>query len=305
MKKDLKNKPASIHDRLNKLAKSQQRLFNELYYIYANERFLYRLSQSPHVSKFILKGAMAVLNLQLAKTRYTRDIDLLGFTDNDIQNIEQIIREVCEIQFIDDGLVFDPSSVTGSIIKLHDDYPGVRVNFNVSLGKGTPIKLQIDIGFGDTVYPAPEKKPYHGLLELPKAMIRIYPIEAILAEKIQAIVKLDLLNSRIKDIYDIWLIASSQKIDGSVLAKALQVTFENRQTLYPENLILFDQSFLTLRRINAWKAIGRKLPSVENLPDLIDIIERLSSFLTPVLDALYHDEEFSLVWDPSKDWGWN
>lgn len=305
MIKDLKNKPASVHDRLNKLAKSQQRIFNELFYIYANERLLYRLSQSPHAAKFILKGAMAVLNLQLEKTRYTRDIDLLGFTEISIENIEQIFREVCVTEVEDDGLIFNPESVTGSSIKMHDDYPGVRVRFNVSLGEGKATRLQVDIGFGDKVYPTPKKLPYRGLLNLTEAMMRIYPTEAILAEKIQTIVKLDLLNSRLKDIYDIWLIASSQKIEGTVLAKAIKTTFEYRQTSFPETLIIFDQSFLTPKRITAWEAIGNKLPSVENLPELHVILDRVSLFLNPVLAALYKGKEFSLVWDPKEVWGWH
>lgn len=304
MKKVIKNYPASIHDRLLNLARSQQKAFNELFYIYANDRFLYRLSLSPYVDKFILKGAMAVLNLQIEKTRYTRDIDLLGFTANEIHNIEQIIREVCEIQIEEDGLTYDPHSVSCISIKLHDDYPGVRVHFNVSLGEGMLTKLQVDIGFGDEVYPIPQITPYRGLLDLPQAMIRVYPTEAILAEKIHAIVKLGLINSRIKDIYDIWLIASSQIIDGNELVKAIHVTFENRQTPFPEKSILFDERFLTTRRNNAWKSIQMKLPPVEDLPEFSETLDRLKIFLTPLFSAVYFGRVFPSVWDPSKAWQW-
>ena len=304
MTKVIKNHSASIHDRLLNLARSQQKAFNELFYIYANDRFLYRLSLSPYVDKFILKGAMAVLNLQIEKTRYTRDIDLLGFTENDIHNIEQIIREVCEIQIEDDGLTYEPQSVSCTTIKLHDDYPGVRVHFNVRLGEGMLTKLQVDIGFGDEVYPSPQVTPYRGLLDLPQAMIRIYPTEAILAEKIHAIVKLGLVNSRMKDIYDIWLIASSQIIDGDELRKAIHVTFENRQTPFPESIILFDERFLTTRRINAWKSIGKKLPPVEYLPDLSETLDCLKLLLAPLFSAVYVGREFPMVWDPSKAWQW-
>lgn len=305
MKKEIVNIPASIHQRLLNLANSTNQPFNQLKYIYANERFLYRLSLSHYKSNFVLKGAMAVLHLAHEHPRYTRDIDFLGFTDNSVQNVEDIIREICIIEFKEDGLVFDVNSIRGSLIKETDEYSGVRVNFDAFLGNSKIPNLQIDIGVGDVVYPKPEEVDYQGLLDLPKAKIRIYPLETILAEKIHSLEKYGFLGSRMKDIYDIWHIATNQIIYGESLAEALRATFINRQSLFPVSLIIFDKEYVDQRKINAWKSVGKKLPSVEFLPDLALAIDQLRMFLIPIMESLYQGKEFSLIWDPSTDGGWH
>ena len=304
MTKKIVDLPASIHQKLLNLARLTNRAFNELLYIYANERFLYRMSQSPHASKFILKGAMAILNLELDHPRYTRDIDLLGYVDNSVPGMEKIIRQICETSVIDDGLVFDADSITGELIKTNDEYPGVRVRFNASLGNAKIQNLQVDIGIGDTVYPQAKKTKYRGLLDLPEAVICIYQPETILAEKIHALVQHGLINSRMKDIYDIWLIASNQNIKGAVFSKALRTTFDNRETPFPESLIIFDEDYLTQRRITAWRSIESKLRSVETLPELSSIIESLRLFITPVMNSLYKGVQFSLSWELEQGWEW-
>lgn len=166
--------------------------------MYANERFLYRISLSAYSSRFILKGALAIVNLGLEHPRYTRDIDLLGFIENSIPVVEQIVREICEMAVVDDGLVFNTSSIGGELIKAQDEYPGVRVRLIALLGKAK-VNLQVDIGVGDAVYPKPEELIFHGMLNLPEAIIRIYNPETILAEKIHALVKHGFIN-RMKDI---------------------------------------------------------------------------------------------------------
>jgi predicted nucleotidyltransferase component of viral defense system len=304
MKKEIVNIPASIRQKLINLANLTNQPFNQLKYIYANERFLYRFGLSPYKSNFVLKGAMAVLNLALEHPRYTRDIDFLGFTENSVQNVEDIIREICRIEFKEDGLVFDVSSVRGAPIKETDEYSGVRVNFDAFLGDSKIPNLQVDIGVGDAVYPQPKEADYKGLLDLPKASIRVYPLEAILSEKIHSLEKYGLFSSRMKDIYDIWRIADNQKIDGETFSEALRSTFNNRQTSFPVSLILFDKEYLDQRKINAWNGVGKKLQSVEYLPDLALVINQLRKFLMPIMESLYQDKEFSLIWDPSKDWGW-
>jgi predicted nucleotidyltransferase component of viral defense system len=304
MKNEIKNISASIHDRLRNYANDTGRTYNDLFYIFANERFLYRLSKSAHAKKFVLKGAMAVLNLQIDQPRYTRDIDLLGFTDNSIVNIEQILRDICFVEVEDDGLFFDPDSIVSSSIKLHDNYPGVRVKIDVSLFDKGATKLQIDIGFGDDVYPEPEFGKFGGMLNLPEAIIRMYPIEAILAEKIHPIVNLGKFNSRMKDIYDLWLIASNKRIDGKTFSKALRLTFENRHTSFPKTLVIFGDNYLDQNILVNWDSIGEKLQSKEHLPELPYVLKQLQAFLIPIMESLYQGKEFSLIWDPSKDWGW-
>jgi len=305
MKKEIVNIPASIRQRLINLANSTNQPFNQLKYIYANERFLYRLNLSPYKTNFVLKGAMAVLNLALEYPRYTRDIDFLGFTDNSVENVEDIIREICKIEFKEDGLVFDISSIRGAPIKEADEYSGVRVRFDAFLGESKIPNLQIDIGVGDVVYPQPKEEFYQGLLDLPQAHLRIYPVEAILAEKIHALEKHGYLNSRMKDIYDIWYIASNQKINGDIFTKALHSTFTNRQTPFPESLVIFEEDYVNQRRITAWKAIEKKIQRNKELPEFKDVLQQLQGFLNPMMNALFQDKEFDLIWDPSKNWGWD
>ena len=247
---------------------------------------------------------MAVLHLRINKTRYTRDIDLLGFTDDSIVNIEQIVRDICVTEVENDGLFFDPKSITCSSIKLHDDYTGIRVKIDVSLGDKGTTKLQLDIGFGDEVFPEPEIEKYGGMLNLPEAIIRVYPTEAILAEKIHPIVNLGKFNSRMKDVYDIWLIASNQRIDGRTFFEALRLTFENRNTSFPKALAIFGDDYLDQDKIVNWNSIGKKLQLHEHLPELPSVLKRLQAFLIPIMEALYQGKEFSLIWDPSRDWKW-
>lgn len=305
MNKEIKNISASIHDRLRNYANASGRTYNDLFYVFANERFLYRLGKSAHTMKFVLKGAMAVLHLQMNSTRYTRDIDLLGFTENSISNIEQIVRDICNIEVDDDGLLFNRESITSSLIKLHDDYPGVRVKIDVSLGDKNTTRLQLDVGFGDKIFPEPVIEKYGGMLNLPEAIICVYPKEAILAEKIHPIVKLGQFNSRMKDIYDIWLIASNQRIDGRTFSKALRLTFENRDTPFPQSLVIFGDNYLDHSKIVNWNSLGKKLQSHKHLPELSYVLKQLQAFLMPIMKSLYEEKEFPLVWDPSKDWGWH
>jgi len=305
MKKEIVNIPASIRQKLINLANLTNQPFNQLKYIYANERFLYRLGLSPYKSNFVLKGAMAVLNLAIEHPRYTKDIDLLGFTENSIGNMEEIVREICKIEVKEDGLFFDINSIRGEVIKENDDYSGVRIKFDATLGNSKITSLQLDIGVGDAVYPQPKEEEYLGLLELPKASIYIYPLESILSEKIHTLEKYGVLNSRMKDVFDIWYIASNHRIEGEVLAQALQATFINRKTSFPKSLIIFDEGYINPLRINSWKSLEKKIISSENLPALSTVIDQLQFFLSPIMSALYLDEDFVLVWVPSKNWGWD
>jgi predicted nucleotidyltransferase component of viral defense system len=127
MTRKIVNLSASVHSRLLNKANSEGQGFIDFLMLFANERFLYRLSQTAHAEKFVLKGAMAILNLGMAHPRYTRDIDFSGYLELNIRDIEKIMREICEMPVVDDGLIFDTTSITCDPIKAHDQYPGVRV----------------------------------------------------------------------------------------------------------------------------------------------------------------------------------
>jgi len=116
---------ASVHQRLKNVSKDSGRSFNDLVQYYALERWLYRLSQSGHENLFILKGALMLVAWRAPILRATRDIDLLARTSNDLDGIKHIISEICRTDLPDDGVWFDPDSVTTTRIAEDADYEGV------------------------------------------------------------------------------------------------------------------------------------------------------------------------------------
>ena len=200
----MKNLPASIHQKLLNLARIENRPLNELLQYYAIERFLYRLGESRHHQNFILKGGQMLKVWNAPSARPTIDIDLLGRTDNSAENLESIVRECCLIES-DDGVIFDTESVKSEPIRKDAEYQGVRITVKGELGK-IRLHLQIDFGFGDAVIPAPIEIELPQLLNAGKPSLLGYTPESSIAEKFQAMVALDLTNTRMKDFYDIWLL---------------------------------------------------------------------------------------------------
>ena len=303
MKKPVSNLSASVHQRLINLAMLEKRTFDDVLIHYANQRFLYRLSCSAFVSQFILKGAMAIINIDPTFPRATRDMDFLGVIDNSLSVLEQAIRHICQVDIAADGLVFDPGSVRGEIIKESDDYPGARIYFSCHLGDAE-VHLQMDIGIADAVYPAAKKETYHSLLDLPSPSILIYEPETILAEKVETMVKKDAINSRVKDIFDIWWLASIGEFKGLTLARAFRTTFENRHTKFPEHFLIFEPTYPGPIQVRAWQSLVKQMNYGMSVPELTKVIEQLRPFLFPLMDALYQNIEFDLNWDPSHGWEW-
>lgn len=235
MKKDIINLQASVRSRLQTKAKETNRPFAEILQYYGMERFLFRLGKSAYSRHFILKGALMFTAWNIPQRRTTLDIDLLARFDNQISSIEQVIKDVCKITVVSDGLVFDPETVRGQRIKEDADYEGVRVKF-VGFLERSRIPMQIDIGFGDIVYPRPRIFDYPVILDLPKPHLKGYPLESVVSEKFETMVKLGLLNSRMKDFYDIWLMMLRFDFDGLNLTEALKRTFEHRKTELPLSL---------------------------------------------------------------------
>lgn len=228
------NLSASIHQKLLNKAKTEQRPFNELLQYYTIERFLYRLGESPYSRRFVLKGALVFLAWQAPLTRPTRDIDFLGFTENSVENLVRIVREVCGQTVEPDGLSFDPESIEGEIMKEDAEYQGVRINFLGYLRKAR-INMRLDIGFADVVTPSPKELKFPTIFEsLNKPSIRAYPPETVVAEKFQAMVALATVNSRMKDFFDLWYMANSMQFELGLLREAIENTFRQRNTPLPE-----------------------------------------------------------------------
>jgi len=220
---------ASVRQRLLNHARETGRPFSELLQYFAMERFLYRLSKSGYADSFVLKGALMLSVWKAPLSRPTMDIDLLGKIDNNIEAIIAATKDICTQKVEPDGITFDPTNIRGERITEDADYEGVRVRFHGSLGTAH-VTMQLDIGFGDVVIPAPAFLEYPTILDLPSPKLRGYSKESTIAEKFEAMVKLGVLNSRMKDFFDIWLLSRQFDFEGQRLAAAIEKTFSTRAT---------------------------------------------------------------------------
>ena len=202
---------------------------------YGVERFLYRLSRSPYAERFVLKGALLLMAWLGETLRPTRDADLLGFGDLSDKELVRILREVCEFEVEPDATSFLPDSVHVEPIRVEDAYGGRRVTIKARVGKAR-LTVQVDIGFGDAVTPAPEWMEYPGLLDLPRARLRVYSRESVVAEKLHAMVLLGTRNTRMKDYFDLRALEREGALDPDRLAEAIAATFARRKTAVPDGV---------------------------------------------------------------------
>jgi hypothetical protein len=234
-------------------------------------------------------------------SRPTRDIDFLGFVENEIGVVEAIMREVCSTPVADDGLTFDAASVTGQRIKEDADYQGVRITFRGLLDRAQ-IPMQLDIGFGDVVHPRAEEREYPPLLDLPAPRLRMYPRESVVAEKFQAMVYLGTLNSRMKDFFDIWLLARQFDFVGSELASAIEKTFAHRGTPLDPEPVALTSTFTSAENTQKQWAAFVKRSQLEGPATLDDLRESLREFLLPPVRTLMEGQTFEQTWTPPGPW---
>ncbi|HEY9826661.1 MAG TPA: nucleotidyl transferase AbiEii/AbiGii toxin family protein [Stenomitos sp.] len=304
------NKPrniaASVRQRLQNLSQKRKEDFQGILTRFALERFLYRLYQSNHKDRFILKGAMLFALWSSEPHRATRDLDLLCHGDNAISPLEQVFREICQTQVEDDGLDFKAETVQGKQIKEDQEYEGVRIKLNAFLtGTSTRIDLQIDIGFGDAVTPQVRVAEFHTILEgFPAPSLKTYPSETVIAEKFQAMVSLGIANSRMKDFYDIWYLCQNFRFEGITLSRAIQATFERRKTPLPADppLALTGEFSEDAAKQAQWKAFIRKGKLKTSEETLSEIIAVLQGFLMPPTLAAAQGNKFESIWPPSGPW---
>ena len=233
MKEPVKNIPASILARLRNQAEVLERPFAEILQYYAMERFLYRLSKTTYAKKFVLKGGLLFYVWNLPLRRPTRDIDFRGYVINSRENLLKIINAVIAEPASEDGIVFDPHSVSVEETQIDADYQGIRVKIIALLGRSR-IPVQIDIGFSDEIGSSAETVNYPNLLpELKQVRLKSYPKELVAAEKFHAMVRHAELNSRMKDYYDLWLLSETFEFEGISVRAAIESTFKKRDTEIP------------------------------------------------------------------------
>ena len=276
-----KNISASVRARLLNRSREDNRSFNELLQYYGMERFLYRLSVSEYESHYILKGALMLRAWNSPEFRPTMDIDMLGRTRNDEANIISQIRTVMSVEVEPDGLTFDPASIQSERITEDANYDGIRIRFRGALGTAR-INMQIDIGFGDIVYPCPERAELPCMLDAPAPSLLCYSRESAIAEKFEAMVSLGELNSRMKDFYDIWLLSRQFAFEFNRLAEAIKLTFQQRDTKLNEPIDAFSKAFVTSRQ-PLWSAFRRRLNQVHLPESFAEITAEVEAFIEPIV----------------------
>jgi hypothetical protein len=227
-----KNLAASVKARLQNEATRRGEDFNLLLLRYGIERLLFRLSQSSHAGRFLLKGAMLFVVWDEKTHRPTRDLDLLGFGPSEKEDLREVFQDLATTPVVDDGLVFDPESVRAEEIREDNAYGGVRVRLMAKLGSAE-LPVQVDVGAGDAVTPAPETVTFPTLLDFPAPQVRTYPVYTVVAEKFEAMVKLGIANTRMKDFHDVWFLTRRFQLDEVTLRQAIKATFDRRQTALP------------------------------------------------------------------------
>jgi nucleotidyltransferase AbiEii toxin of type IV toxin-antitoxin system len=289
------NLAASVHQLPLNKARQANRPFDELLQYYVMERFLYRLSKSSHHAKFILKGALMFAAWKLESYLATKDIDLLGKTANRIDHLTEIVKEVCAQQVEPGGLVFNPETVKATRIAEGANYEGVRIKFLTSLGRAR-LTQQLDIGFGDIVVPGPQPIEYSTILDFPAPKLLGYSKETIVAEKFESLVTLGILNSRMKDYFDIWTLSRQFNFDGPTLSNAITKTFSNRgTTIVPEPIGLTARFTDDTTKKAQWQGFLRK-SRLGTSAELSEVVAAISRFLGPVAAASRLLEPFRQKW---------
>ena len=266
------------------------------------ERFLYRLSVSPSRNRFILKGALLFTVWDISPARTTRDIDLLGYVDNDLETAQHVVREVCLQEVEPDGIEFDLTSIRAERIIERAAYEGVRVQFRGRL-LTADIAMRLDIGFGDVVYPDPPYMSLPTLLDMPAPLLRGYTCESVIAEKFETMVKLGEFNSRMKDFYDIWRLSRQFDFSAEYLGDAIQRTFEHRKTVIPDDPVPLRSSFGKRReKQEQWRAFSRR-QRLGPVPDeFAVVISDIRSFLEPIITNLEMVKHSRLYWAAPGPW---
>lgn len=283
MAKDIRNMGASVRGRLLNLSRETGQNYNLLLTRYALERLLYRMTQTSHKDRFVLKGAMLITTWFDDPYRPTRDIDLLGFGDPEPEAMLEIFREICAVEF-DDGVEFDRDALRVTANREDLAYGGLRLQTNALIG-GARLRIIVDIGFGDAIEPGLEPLELPVLLDQPAPKLRAYARETVVAEKFQAMVMIGQANTRLKDYYDLWVLSQSHAFEEERLARAIAATFQRRETPLPTDLPdgLKPAFYEDEAKVAQWRAF---IADVAVDPgDLASVAKALADFLMPAARA--------------------
>ena len=278
---------------------------------YAAERFLYRLGESQHRERYVLKGAM--LLVPLGRSSLPPDA---GSRFHRLRKPPDRRRALHHPRYLRDprrrrwscfrqrghrGRTLPGTSVEP--FREHQEYDGFRALFWARIS-GARIRMRIDVGFGNAIQPQPTDADYPTLLDAPHPQIRVYPREAVVAEKLHAMVVLGERNSRYKDFYDLHALAQCSSFEGENLLRAMGATFDQRRTAITQGLpvALTPRFYEDAERAEHWRTYldRNELPGAP--PDFGIVGEGLLSFLREPWEAMARGSGFTGIWPVGGRW---
>jgi predicted nucleotidyltransferase component of viral defense system len=279
LKPPIKKMGASVRARLLNLSKQRHQPFQLILTYYVLERLLYRLSQTEHNNRLILKGAILLTKWLEDPHRPTRDVDFLAIGDDDQGEMVRIFQQVCAVP-CNDGVIFDAGNAQIERIREELEYGGLRITANATVDQAR-VRVVVDIAFGDAVEPGLQEIDLPVMLDFPAPHLRSYAPETVIAEKFQAMVALGRANSRMKDFYDIWVLSRTFEFKNGKLPRAIAATFARRKTDIPNELpdALTSEFAGDPQKIQQWDSF---VADVAYRPGtLADVVKSLSAFLMP------------------------
>lgn len=294
--------PAAVHRGLLAIARERKADFNAILAQYAIERLIDRLSKSAESPRFVLKGAMLFRVWTSELHRPTRDVDFLGRGDPSPAVVSDAFRAIVSVA-ADDGLRFATESISVKEIREEQDYDGVRVTVMAYLSH-VPITVRIDVGFGDVVTPRAAERLFPTLLGHDAPSILAYPPETSVAEKVEAMCKLGIINSRMKDYHDLIMISRRFEFSGETLARALHATFHRRNTRLPAGTPtgLSEEFGCDNEKRRQWNAYLTRM-SIDDMPtSLPEVIMKTQTFVLPAVNAAAGTGPTPGHWNPASGW---
>ena len=218
-----------------------------------------------------------------APLRPTRDIDLLGFGPAEEPLVLAAFLEICQIK-CNDGIDFDLNTLKIEEIRKDANYSGLRISL-IGYVDGARCPIQVDIGYGDAVTPAPETAEYPVMLsDTPVPILRVYPRYTVIAEKFEALISLGMINTRLKDYFDLWVILTTTELDQMLLGEAITATLERRKTTLPSYLPvgLSEKFSADAKKTAQWNAFIKKNQLIAPSLDVVVTIlrDRLAQFIS-------------------------
>ena len=304
MTRSVTNIAASVRERLLAEAKRRKIDFRLILQRYAAERFLYRIGASPHRERFVLKGAMLFVLWDEATARPTRDLDLAGYWANDAESLAQVVREICSMSHVRDGLEYLLAAMTLDPIRTADEYHRFRIQLDLLLA-GARIPFQIDVGFGDAIVPGPVDVSYPTLLGGDAPNVRAYPREVVIAESFMPWARTASATAGTR---------TSSTCSSSARDTRLQEPSCSRRSgrrlhgarardLEPWPVALTTAFYANATRSEQWMRYLQRTKLGTNAPAEFGLVgERVRTFLEPPLRAMKSGHAYTAEWLPGGPW---